>query len=359
MEPLRRSYLVEQTAAHLREKLRGIKPGAKLPGLVRLATQLGVSKSTLRGAVRMLETDGLVVMSEDGFSRLVNRQNTRTKRPLRIGILLFAALANESSRTHQMVVEIQHQLEHAGFICFISGVDQCGLHHDVDRISRYIRKTEADAWVVISGSRELLGWLAEHQVPCIAFAGRRRTLPLAAVGADVMPAFINATRILIGLGHRRIVFLCHKPLRLPEPGHSVNAFLKELADHGIPASDYNLPDWVETADGLNTLLTSLFRITPPTALIIDDVLLVTGILQFLGRRKLVIPDQISLVLTDDDPSFAWCVPPIACIRWDGAPIVRRIVRWATALSLGRQDIRQVLYPAEFIAGGTIGTAPKT
>lgn len=306
----------------------------------------------------MLEADGLVALSEDGFSRQIIRQSKTDRRPLRIGILLFDALASENTSTHQIVVEIQHQLEHAGFSCFLSTVDQCGLRHDVGRISRYIRKTEADAWVVISGSRELLGWFAAQHVPCMAFAGRRRTYPLAAVGPDKLPAFIDATRRLIQLGHRRIVFLCRKPLRLPEPGYSVNAFIKELEDHQIAVSDYNLPDWEETAEGLNVLLTSLFQITPPTALIIEDVPLVPAVLQFLGRRKTGIPEQISLVVTDYDPSFDWCVPAIACIRWDGTPIVRRIVRWANAISRGREDLKQVLFPAEFVAGGTIGPPPK-
>lgn len=51
---------------HLRNAWRDSQPGTKLPGLVRLAGQLGVSKATVRGAVGILEAEGLLVNSENG-----------------------------------------------------------------------------------------------------------------------------------------------------------------------------------------------------------------------------------------------------------------------------------------------------
>lgn len=358
MERLRRSYLVEQTATHLRERLRVIPKGGKLPGVIRLATSLGVSKSTVRSALRMLETEGLIALSEDGLSRIIASHASAKQNPFRIGILLFDALAIENPRSQQFVLETQYHLEQAGFICFLSSISQCALRHDVGRISRYIRKTPADAWVVMAGSYELLGWFAAQKIPCIAFAGRRRTYPIAAVGPDVVTPFLSATRKLIELGHRRIVFLVRKPMRLPEPGLTVKAFIEEMNAHGIPVSDYNLPDWEESREGMKALWQSLFQVTPPTAVIIADVQLVTAFLQFLGNRRIVMPDRISLVSAEDDPSFEWCDPPIAHIRWDSVPVVRRIVRWASAIRRGQEDLNQDVYPAEFVLGGTIAPAPK-
>jgi len=36
--------------------------------------------------------------------------------------------------------------------------------------------------------------------------------------------------------------------------------------------------------------------------------------------------------------------------------VRRIVRWAENVARGKSDIRQVLTPARFVDGGTVGRA---
>lgn len=61
-----------------------------------------------------------------------------------------------------------------------------------------------------------------------------------------------------------------------------------------------------------------------------------------------------MVCTDADPAFAWCEPTIAHIRWDGRPVVQRVVRWAANVSHGRDDRRQTLTKAEFVEGGTVG-----
>ena len=79
-------------------------------------------------------------------------------------------------------------------------------------------------------------------------------------------------------------------------------------------------------------------------------------LQFCANRGLRVPQDVSLICTDADPTFAWCQPSVAHIRWDSRPVVRRIVRWAANVSCGQEDLRQTLTPAEFVPGGTIGPA---
>jgi DNA-binding LacI/PurR family transcriptional regulator len=117
---------------------------------------------------------------------------------------------------------------------------------------------------------------------------------------------------------------------------------------------YHLPDWEESVRGFHSRLDSLFQVTPPTALIIEEAPLFTAVQQFLSQRKLRVPQDVSLVCTDADVSFEWCRPTISHIRWDSRPIVRRIVRWAANVSTGKKDLHQSLTQAEFVQGGTIG-----
>ena len=98
--------------------------------------------------------------------------------------------------------------------------------------------------------------------------------------------------------------------------------------------------------------------TAPTALIVDETPLFIAAQQYLVGRNFRVPEQVSLVSTDYDASLRWCRPPIAHIRWHSEPIVRRIVRWAKAVSQHRADVKQVDFPAEFVPGGTIGPVWK-
>jgi LacI family transcriptional regulator len=164
----------------------------------------------------------------------------------------------------------------------------------------------------------------------------------------------EATEHLIRNGHSRIVLLCRKIRRLPKPGVTEAVFLETLAQHECPVSNYNLPDWEETDSGFQKCLQALFHITPPTALIVDEATYFVATMQFLLSRGLRVPEDVSILCTDDDPAFTHCHPAISRIVWDSGPIVRRIVNWTANVSRGKTDLRQSLTPAKFVVGGTIG-----
>lgn len=353
MAHLRRLSLVEQTANLLREGLGHGRWRGQLPGVVRLAEELGVSTHALRAALQLMETEGLVALSEDGRSRTVTAKGTADKRQLRIGILLYGPLAEDSPHTIHFMISLHHALESEGFLPFFSTSTQASLRRDVGRIRDYVKKTPADAWIVSCGTRDVLEWFAAQSAPCFALFGRRDQVGLPNAGPDKAPPVIEATRELIRLGHQRIIMLCTKLRRLPEPGRVEREFLSELARHGLPVSSFNLPDWEETPAGLRALLESLFKITPPTAIIIDELPPLIGVQQFLALRRLRVPEQVSLITTDYDTSFSLCQPTVTHVNWHSTPIIRRVVQWAKNVSAGRPDFKPTNFPAEFVAGGTI------
>jgi len=99
------------------------------------------------------------------------------------------------------------------------------LRHDVRRITSHLTITPADAWVIESGSRELLEWCAAQELPCMALYGRSGGLPLARTGPDKVLAYRAATRQLLEFGHRRIVLIVRAGRRLPTPGNCESALL--------------------------------------------------------------------------------------------------------------------------------------
>lgn len=344
----------QQVATHLRgELLRGVWSGT-MPGAPLLAAELEVDRKTIDAALRLLEEEGLLIHQGAGRRRRIVLNKGSATSSLRVAMLISEA---EDRRPHHMV-DAHYQLAEAGHAVFYPEPYMIKLGMDVGRIARLVKQTEADAWVVCAGSRELLEWFAAQSTPAFALFGRMRQVRIAGAGPDKLSAFAAATRTLIGLGHRRIVLLVRPRRRLPLPGAIEQAFLDELTAHGLPVSDYNMPGWEENIAGFQAGLESLFRVTPPTALIIDEAPLFAAAQQFLAGRRLRVPEDVSLVCTDADPMFTWCRPSITHIRWDSSPVVRRIVRWAANVSQGKKDLRQSLTPAEFVPGGTIAAAPK-
>ena len=345
---------VDQVAAHLRNRLADRIWGDTIPGGHPLAAELGVNHKTVEGALRQLEMQGLLTSQGMGrCRRVVARSLSKETRPLRIAI--FTPMASDHGV--DFMIELRHILQESGHLPFSPEKSLLELGMDTHRVARFVERTEADAWVVTAASRQVLQWFSEQPRPALALFGNRTGLPIAGSGPNKSPAFAGAARQLIDLGHRRITLLIRNQHRRPKPASVVRVFQAELEAHDIQVGEFNLPDWEESRAGYQEILESLFRLTPPTALIIDEAFLFIAAQQFITRRGLRVPEDVSLICTDSDPTFAWCQPSIAHIAWDYQPVVHRIVHWAANVSKGRKDVRQTSSLAEFIPGGTMGPPP--
>lgn len=344
----------QQVAQHLREQLLRGTWTQLMPGAPQLAEDFGIDRKTVEAALRLLEDDGLLIRRGPGKKRKIQLPKNQITPSLRIAILI----CEESDRSTNYIVALYHGLLDEGHRAFYAPRYLHDMNMDVKKVARMVKLTEADAWIVVSGSHEVLQWFSQQTFPSFALFGRRRGLPIASVGPDKTPPMLDATRKLIQLGHSRIVLMVRPRRRLPVPGGPEIAFLRELSAHGLPTGDYNLPSWDETIADFHTRLETLFHATPPTALIIDEVVFYVATMQFLSRHRIRVPEDVSIICTDSDPCFDWCQQEVARITWDVNPVVRRVLRWSHLVSHGKIDLRQTFTPANFISGETIGPVRK-
>ncbi|MBB5030855.1 substrate-binding domain-containing protein [Prosthecobacter vanneervenii] len=346
--------IADQVAAHLQAEIHRGRWTHSLPGKHRLANELGVNNKTVEAALQQLEAAGVLVSRGAGRTRLIHESVRATGTRLRI---MF--LTNESPKhdpKYPLVIEVHNALTEAGHTLEYTQRSMTDLGFDEKRVASLVRRTPADAWIIGSGSRNILEWFSTQPLSALALFGHRHGVPIASVGPDKASSYAEATETLLRLGHRRIVLLCRRLRRVPEPGRSERGFLEAMYAHGIPPSDYYLPDWEETPEGFQRLLEALFRVTPPSALIVDEMTYFVAALQFLAGRGIRVPADVSLVCTDYETAFVHCHPPVSCIAWDTRPMLRRVAQWASNVSHGRPDTRCINTPSTFIHGGTIGPA---
>jgi DNA-binding LacI/PurR family transcriptional regulator len=343
------STVTAQVAAHLRERiLQGEWPDF-LPGRDRLAAETGVSHMTVGRALALLEKEGLVAPQGHGRRRRILATDTvRSPHKLKIAVLRFEP---DDSKLY-FVVDFVHQLREAGHKVGFANQSLSVLKLDVKRVAKLVEKTGADAWIVIAGSNEILEWFASRPTPCFGLFGQTSALPMAGAGSIKKQANAAAARRLLELGHRRIVLLA----RWARQTIAMGDFLEELKSLGIRVGDYNRPVFDDKPEDLLRILASLFATTPPTAIVAGDLPIYHAVAQFLARRKLLVPEDVSLISEDPDTSFGWCRPTVAHISWDSAPWVRRIVHWADNIARGKSDTRKALTQAEYVDGGTVGPA---
>lgn len=343
----------EQVAEHLRtEILRGRWTGI-MPGAVALQKELDTNHNTIDLALKQLEGEGVLVSQGVGKARRIQLPKGGLRTKLRIQILQYDSDVHKSD----YLIELGHQLRDLGHVVNFAMKTLHDLGMSARRVANFVNKTEADAWIVISGSKDVLEWFIKNEIPTFALFGRMVNLPIAATGPKKSTAIIEAVCKLSAWGHRRMVMVTRADRRKPEPGFLERAFLGELNAQGIATSCFNLPDWEETREGFHKLLDSLFAKTPPTALFFSGVRLFLVAQLYLARRGIVAPHDVSLICMDDDDSFSWFDPPISHVRLDSKPWIRRILQWANNISRGKNDTGNAPTPAELIEGGTIGPVP--
>ena len=360
MPIVRRVSLIDQTALHLREGLRAGRWKERLPGLRPLADELKVSRHTLRAAVGVLVMQGVLKKGGDGDAySVVDRSLPEAaphRRALRIALLLLEPLVSESSESQVMLMEIVTRLKSEGhdsvLVTFPSGKDS----HKTGYLPRMVADAGADAWMVVRGTREVLEWFVAARLPVLALGGRAKELPVAAAGFDGDVFVRLVVRRLVELGHRRIVMISPHLARRPVYGRVVQSFGKELEAAGIKVGEYHNPDWEETPGGLCRLLDSLFRVTPPTALICVPIGATQGALSWAARRGIRIPTDLTLVSWLDDPALAWHFPGLrpAHSVVDDVRYVKIVLEWVSGVAEGKPPLWQRLLAPRLEEGNTMG-----
>ena len=360
MKTMPRLSLTDQTANHLRQGIRESRWGGRFPGVPAIVKECEVSINVARAAVRLLEADGWVTPGGHGRRRSITRDvgGSGPSRVLRVGILLREPRARLEPGFQEALQSIIHRAENAGHNCFFAQKTQLDLQDRVDRVARHVRTVEADAWMVVDGQRRVLEWFAAQPRPVLALGGGCKGLEMAAVGPDVDAKFLDITRRLLDLGHRRIVILSPENTRMPVCSELFQKMLDEINRRGVQTSTFNLPDWEETPEGLRALLDSLFRVTPPTALIVTQPMWTHGVLSFASSRSIQIPGQLSLFAYGIEHLLPWHIPTISHMVADDLPVVKRALDWIRNIAKGHEDRRNVTYPARNVEGGTLAPPPR-
>lgn len=342
-----------QVASYLRGELRSGRWRETIPGKHTLAADLGVNNKTVEAALIQLEREGLLVSQGRGRRRRLGKLEQKPTENLRVAFVPFG----DDSSTN--ILLLHRALAATGDTLFTSTASVLDLGTSTKKMENLVSGTAADAWIISSGTRELLTWFCARPEPTFALFGRKDGLPIPSIAPDKSAAFGDTTRHLLKLGHQRIVFLRRTLGEKREISLAERAFLAELVEHGLTIGEFNVPEWENNEQGFHDMLSNLFRHTPPTALIADEPSIYTAILHYCSKRGLKVPEDLSLVCTDPDENFEWCRPSVAHIAWNPTSVVRCLARWISNVKLGVEDVHQTLTTARYIKGDTVAPAPRT
>jgi LacI family transcriptional regulator len=153
-----------------------------------------------------------------------------------------------------------------------------------------------------------------------------------AVGPDHRMGAHEATRHLIGLGHRRIALMT--PSASIRPGRErLAGYRAALQEAGIP-HDPDLEAMLEASGGdmaFSATKRMLGHTQRPTAVICLGTQMLAGVMSAVGTLGLSVPGELSLIGIGDTELVRLSTPPITAVRWD----IAQCGRWAAQMMLER------------------------
>jgi DNA-binding LacI/PurR family transcriptional regulator len=348
------SSLTDQVTELMRQGMEQGRWRETLPGRDSLAEELGCSHWTIEAAMQRLSKEGMLVSQGPGRNRrILLTQAPPRQTSLRVKILLYEAWDRQADYLLSLLSRLHDEGHEAEFTT--KTMEDLGM--DVNRIARYVKKAEADAWIVIAGPLDVLEWFSAQPVPTFGLFGRLEEVSLPSFAVRKMDALRELVDHLVDYGHKRIVMIVREERRKPKPGRVEQSFFERLNEKGIQTGTYNLPDWGDSPEELHQAIDSLFQHTPPTALIIAQPQIFLAVMQHLSRLKISAPQDVSLACTDISSNFSWFVPEVTHIHWDSKFLVQRVLKWARNINSNKDDFQKSSNKACLVLGGTIGPVP--
>jgi DNA-binding LacI/PurR family transcriptional regulator len=306
-----------------------------LPSRRELCQEFHTTQVTLDKAIQALIREGVLRAARGSGTFVSNGE--RTKRALRIGVVIKRDTVNETLEEHWDNNFYFGPL-FGGIRDAVTGENVEIIYSHIEQVDylRYCRDMELDGMILVLPSLndvQTLHELSDAGFPYVA-TGFSTPHPIDAhlpsVDVDNRMGAAQAVEHLVELGHRSIATV---NLALTHANHidRLDGFQQAMARAGLSIRpDHMLVHPTYFADRFETIigqwvsrLQSLDAL--PTAIFASDYLMSLATLRVLRRAGIQVPRDISLVGFDDPMSAADITPPLTAVRQPVAMLGRNAV----------------------------------
>jgi LacI family transcriptional regulator len=169
------------------------------------------------------------------------------------------------------------------------------------------------------------------------------------------------TQHLLGLGHERIAFISG-PLTTSTGRDRVAGFRKAMAEAGMEVDDRLIHAIPFRGDSGGDAVSALLALpTPPTGLIVGNTAQVRSALHRVKQSTITVPDDLSLIVFDDNPWTELVSPPLSVVRQP----IDMLALHSVDLAVGRlkgalsEPPRRIRVDAEFVQRSSSAPHPSS
>lgn len=326
--------LYEKLKAELLEYIRVNQPRL-LPGENELAESYQLSRTTVRRALRDL-TDSGVIRPVQGLGTLVNSPNGESS----CRFILLLVDPNWGMFAQDIFRRLLTALRDYGLTAMLAMADA---NSDLRQLDFLLAQSEGvilDPW--LSRNEKLYQFIRQSGKKSVALRWISPFSEESFVTEDVPGGYELLTRHLLELGHRDIAILCYLGDGLHAPGIE-----RAMAQYGLaPDPALTISDLHDTRRGGYEAAAELLRRGRKfTAIIAHNDLMALGIMERLLEAGIRIPDDVSIVGSDNIADAAHYPVPLTTMCGDHDAMVNEAIR----ILLRKDDAAvHTVFPARLI-----------
>ena len=220
----------------------------------------------------------------------------------------------------------------------------------MEGISKIVRSGRADGLILtdIRHGDQRVRYLAEHQLPFVAFGRSNLELDHSYVDVDGEWGVYTATGHLIQCGHRRIAFL-GLPVEYSCAIHRRDGYLRALRAHGLACDLALVAEGLTNETDVRAAMERLL-VSPaaPTAFVAASDMLAIHAMNVADRHGLRAGRDYAIVGFDDLPLAAHTNPPLTTVRQPLDRVCDELITLLTRLLSAKGGVRHTILRPELI-----------
>jgi DNA-binding LacI/PurR family transcriptional regulator len=357
----KRTSLVTETAETLKKWIMDGDVSETLPGELRLKALLGVSRNTLRLALKVLADDNWLSSAAQGRQRQVQKHRLpllRSKSNLHLPVTFLSPFTTVDRIVLLEMEDLQMHLAEQGRELRFIAPNIFNLKKPERHLKRLVKENPSAAWMLHFVPESIQRWFEQQGVPAFLYGSPYPGVNLSYVVNDWESAAFHAGLQLGRHGHRTIAMLAYVK---PVPGVSATerGLRRALATLKPDAQLLVLTESSSPQSVARTLEAAFRAEKKPTALVFCSSSHLLTCFSWLISRGIAVPADVSLVCVPSDSWFQELYPPV-CHYVNNPHLFAHHIRKRVMelVETGRIIGPSIRVRLEYMAGATIGPAPR-
>lgn len=318
-----------------------------LPGELKLSTAFGVSRSSVRSALQLLNKQGIVEPIKGKGWRVLKAPSLQTNSLEKHVVTVVPRKGVElGSVAVQIVYKMEHMLEKtATFEVVVT--KSAKMQRPGQRLQKLVDSYRCDCWILVQSSTATQRWFAKHNLPCVILGSCAEGVEFPNVDVDWEATGRHLISTLYQYGHRE-VFVVERHLYAKGSKKLKNSYLETARAMGVSVSfvDSNI-------DTVEQIKRCVAAANPATAIVFYEFEDLLAGVTWLAKHGVNIPRDISVVCLHDDILIGRMYPKMTYYKRVPDAYSIALAKLVSGVLEGRSKNQEILHLQSFVEGESL------